>query len=78
MVDLRFIYGFMRKWIESTIFTEYGTPAQVPMGRKFRSLKIWMIMRAFGVNKIRANIRRHVRLAGIFEKLVKEDDRWIT
>ena len=48
---------------------------QVPLGRKFRSLKIWLIMRAFGLNKVRGYIRRHVRLASEFEELVKRDDR---
>ncbi|CAM9405302.1 unnamed protein product [Ascophyllum nodosum] len=49
---------------------------QIPLGRKFRSLKIWFIMRAFGLNKIRGHIRRHIRLAGEFEELVKKDGRF--
>ncbi|CAN0347323.1 unnamed protein product [Hapterophycus canaliculatus] len=48
---------------------------QVPLGRKFRSLKIWLTMRAFGLDKVRSLIRRHTQLAKDFENLVRKDDR---
>eukprot|EP00903_Cladosiphon_okamuranus_P005441 g5426.t1 len=49
---------------------------QVPLGRKFRSLKIWLTMRAFGLDKVRGLIRRHTQLANDFEGLVRKDDRF--
>ncbi|CAM9654577.1 unnamed protein product [Ectocarpus sp. 6 AP-2014] len=49
---------------------------QVPLGRKFRSLKIWLTMRAFGLEKVRGLIRRHTQLAGEFEAMVEQDDRF--
>eukprot|EP00904_Undaria_pinnatifida_P009630 jgi/Undpi1/5798/HiC_scaffold_2.g01072.m1 len=49
---------------------------QVPLSRKFRSLKIWFTMRAFGLDKVREHIRRHTKLARDFEAMVKTDDRF--
>jgi aromatic-L-amino-acid decarboxylase len=49
---------------------------QIPLGRRFRSLKLWFVMRAYGVDGLRAYIREHVRLAMLFESLVREDARF--
>ena len=35
---------------------------QIPLGRRFRALKLWMTLRLDGVDAIRAMIRRHVEL----------------
>ena len=35
----------------------------IQLGRRFRSLKLWMILRAFGARAIRARIAEHIRLA---------------
>jgi aromatic-L-amino-acid decarboxylase len=49
---------------------------QIPLGRRFRSLKLWMVIRHYGVEGLRAYIREHVRLAEMFEKMVKSDERF--
>ena len=36
---------------------------QVPLGRRFRSLKLWWVLRSYGASGIRHHIREHVRLA---------------
>ena len=36
---------------------------QVPLGRRFRALKLWFVMRSFGLEGLRAMVRRHVGLA---------------
>ena len=40
-------------------YMDYG----VPLGRRFRSLKLWFIIRYFGVEGIRNRIREHIRIA---------------
>ncbi len=49
---------------------------QIPLGRRFRALKLWMVIRHYGVEGLRAYIREHVRIAAIFEELVKGDERF--
>src|SRR5207342_1810347 len=44
--------------------SEYG-PA---LGRRFRSLKLWAVLRCFGREGLQAVIREHVRLAGQVEE----------
>lgn len=40
---------------------DYG----VSLGRRFRSLKLWFVLRYFGANAIAAGIREHIRLASL-------------
>lgn len=38
----------------------------VPLGRRFRALKLWMVMRTFGASGLRRHIARHIELAQTF------------
>ncbi|XP_076342538.1 aromatic-L-amino-acid decarboxylase-like isoform X2 [Tachypleus tridentatus] len=49
---------------------------QIPLGRRFRSLKLWFVFRMFGVKRLQAYIRKHVDLAHEFEEQVKKDERF--
>jgi glutamate/tyrosine decarboxylase-like PLP-dependent enzyme len=49
---------------------------QVPLGRRFRSLKLWFVLRSFGQIKMQEFIRNHVRMATEFENWVRADDRF--
>ena len=48
----------------------------VPLGRRFRALKLWFVVRHYGVEGLRAHIREHVRLGEMLERFVKFDDRF--
>jgi aromatic-L-amino-acid decarboxylase len=48
---------------------DYG----VSLGRRFRALKLWMVIRAFGAEGIADRVREHVRLAQLFRSLVAAD-----
>ena len=45
---------------------------QIPLGRRFRSLKLWFVIRHYGVEGLRHHIRRHVALAQEFAGWVRE------
>ncbi len=45
----------------------------VPLGRRFRALKLWFVLRYFGIEKLRNKIRTHLQLAEIFKNLVIEN-----
>ena len=44
------------------------------LGRRFRALKLWMVIRRFGRAGLAARIREHVRLARVFAARVEGDD----
>ncbi|XP_010470706.1 PREDICTED: tyrosine decarboxylase 1-like isoform X2 [Camelina sativa] len=46
---------------------------QVPLGRSFRSLKLWMVLRLYGSEALKRYIRNHIKLARYFEQLVSQD-----
>jgi aromatic-L-amino-acid/L-tryptophan decarboxylase len=52
--------------------SEYG-PA---LGRRFRSLKLWAILRCYGRDGLQRMIREHVRLAELFAGWVRETPGW--
>ncbi|XP_068656100.1 tyrosine decarboxylase 2 [Aristolochia californica] len=49
---------------------------QIPLGRRFRSLKLWMVLRLYGSENLRSYIRNHIKLAEQFEELVVADPRF--
>ncbi|MGH0142320.1 UNVERIFIED_CONTAM: hypothetical protein FKN15_076130 [Acipenser sinensis] len=49
---------------------------QIPLGRRFRSLKMWFVFRTYGLKGLQEYIRKHVVLAHEFESLVRQDKRF--
>uniref|UniRef100_A0A915KHL9 Dopa decarboxylase n=1 Tax=Romanomermis culicivorax TaxID=13658 RepID=A0A915KHL9_ROMCU len=62
-------HGWMDKAID---YRHWG----IPLSRRFRSLKLWFVIRMYGVEGLRRYIREHVRLAKKFEQLLKTDNRF--
>uniref|UniRef100_A0A8C2BJQ3 Aromatic-L-amino-acid decarboxylase n=1 Tax=Cyprinus carpio TaxID=7962 RepID=A0A8C2BJQ3_CYPCA len=60
---------------ESGLVTDYRH-WQIPLGRRFRSLKMWFVFRMYGLKGLQAYIRKHVGLAKEFESLVRADQRF--
>jgi aromatic-L-amino-acid decarboxylase len=52
---------------------DYG----VALGRRFRSLKLWFVLRAFGAEGIRARLREHLRLAGVWARWIESTPGWV-
>ncbi|MDT7618572.1 MAG: aromatic-L-amino-acid/L-tryptophan decarboxylase [Pseudonocardiales bacterium] len=46
---------------------------QVPLGRRFRALKLWTVINGYGLEGLRAHIRRHVALATELAGWVRDD-----
>ncbi|KAJ1256886.1 hypothetical protein BS78_K275500 [Paspalum vaginatum] len=44
--------------------------------RRFRALKLWLVLRCYGVEGLRDHVRAHVHMAVLFEKMVKDDARF--
>jgi len=51
---------------------DYG----VPLGRRFRALKLWFVLRSYGREGLAAALREHVRLAHWFAREIEADSRF--
>ncbi|KAL3862000.1 hypothetical protein ACJMK2_008006 [Sinanodonta woodiana] len=50
----------------------------IPLSRRFRSLKLWFVLRTYGKEGLQNYIRQHVRLAKVFKSYVDNDSRFET
>jgi aromatic-L-amino-acid decarboxylase len=55
-----------------TNLMDYG----IQLGRRFRALKLWFVIRSYGIEGMQSFIREHCRLANIFAKQVDASDRF--
>ncbi|CAK9157376.1 unnamed protein product, partial [Ilex paraguariensis] len=49
---------------------------QIALSRRFRAMKIWFVLRSYGVSNLRKFIRGHVKMAKHFEGLIAMDKRF--
>jgi aromatic-L-amino-acid/L-tryptophan decarboxylase len=43
---------------------------QIPFGRRFRSLKVWFVIRTYGLNGLQKHIRNSISLGKLFSELI--------
>jgi aromatic-L-amino-acid decarboxylase len=48
----------------------------IPLGRRFRSLKLWCVIRSYGVEGLREMVRRHIELTNRFVQWLRRDTRF--
>ena len=65
-------YLVTREQDEVVNFMDYG----VQLGRRFRALKLWMVIRAFGVDGLIARLREHRELARELASWIEESGDW--
>jgi aromatic-L-amino-acid/L-tryptophan decarboxylase len=76
--DLRAAFSMIPEYLrtpdaeDALSLSEYG-PA---LGRRFRSLKLWAVLRCYGRTGLQARIREAIRLASLFEDWVREEPGW--
>jgi aromatic-L-amino-acid/L-tryptophan decarboxylase len=63
---------YLRTEDDAYSLSEYG-PA---LGRRFRSLKLWTVLRCYGAEGLRAILREHIRLAQLFAGWVEASGEW--
>ena len=49
---------------------------QIPLGRRFRALKLWFVLRHYGVEGLQHHVRQHIALAQEFANCVRADSRF--
>ena len=74
--DLRNAFSLVPEYLrvseDVVSLSEYG----LPLGRRFRALKLWAVLRCHGRAGLQATIREHLRLAELFEGWVRDEDGW--
>ncbi len=48
----------------------------IQLGRRFRALKLWFVIRYYGVEGLQAMVREHIRLAGLLQEWIRGDERF--
>ena len=75
-VDLRAAFSLVPEYLRTPdavdSLGDYG-PA---LGRRFRALKLWAVLRCYGRSGLQAMIREHARLAEVFEGWVRDEPGW--
>ncbi len=46
----------------------------VPMGRRFRALKLWSVIRTYGVEGLRDKVRNHIAIAAKLSEMISNED----
>ena len=65
---------YRNKQSESGLVTDFRD-LQIPLGRRFRSLKLWFVMRLYGITKIQAHVQTHLDFAKYIEAKVIEEPK---
>jgi len=75
-VDFRAAFSLVPEYLRAgdavDSLGDYG-PA---LGRRFRALKLWAVLRCYGRAGLQAMIREHIRLAELFESWVRDEPGW--
>jgi aromatic-L-amino-acid decarboxylase len=74
--DLRRAFSLVPEYLRSGDDVENLSEFAVPLGRRFRALKLWTVLRCYGREGLQAVIREHVRLAALFEEWVRDEPGW--
>ena len=49
---------------------------QIPLGRKFRSLKLWSVIKYYGIDGIQSHVRQHISSAKLLSELIIEEEKF--
>jgi aromatic-L-amino-acid/L-tryptophan decarboxylase len=63
---------YLRAGDEVPNLSEYS----IPLGRRFRALKLWAVLRCYGRSGLQEPIREAIRLAALFEEWVRAEPGW--
>lgn len=74
--DFRNAYSLVPEYLRSPDEVVSLSEVSVALGRRFRALKLWAVLRCYGRDGLQAMLREHVRLAAEFERWVDEEPGW--
>jgi aromatic-L-amino-acid/L-tryptophan decarboxylase len=74
--DFRQAFSLVPEFLRSPDDAVNLSELSIPLGRRFRALKLWAVLRCYGRSGLQERIREHVRLAELFESWVRDESGW--
>jgi aromatic-L-amino-acid decarboxylase len=74
--DFRRTFSLVPEFLQSPDDAVNLSEVTIPLGRRFRALKLWAVLRCYGRAGLQERIREHVRLASLFEGWVRDEPGW--
>jgi aromatic-L-amino-acid decarboxylase len=74
--DLRAAFSLVPEYLRVSEDVVSLSEYAMPLGRRFRALKLWAVLRCHGREGLQAVIREHLRLAALFEQWVRDEPGW--
>jgi aromatic-L-amino-acid/L-tryptophan decarboxylase len=74
--DLRRAFSLVPEYLRTSDEVISLSEVSIPLGRPFRALRLWAVLRCYGRAGLQAQIREHVRLAALFEEWVLDQPGW--
>jgi aromatic-L-amino-acid decarboxylase len=74
--DFRATFSLVPEYLRSADDAVSLSEVAIPLGRRFRALKLWTVLRCFGREGLERLVREHVRLAALFEGWVRAEPGW--
>jgi aromatic-L-amino-acid decarboxylase len=74
--EFRATFSLVPEYLRSPDDAVNLSELSIPLGRRFRALKLWAVLRCFGRRGLQERIREHLRLAALFEDWVREEPGW--
>ena len=74
--DFRSAFSLVPEYLRTPDEVISLSEVSIPLGRPFRALRLWAVLRCYGRAGLQAMIREHVRLAELFEGLVRDEPGW--
>ena len=74
--DFRQAFSLVPEFLRSPDDAVNLSELSIPLGRRFRALKLWAVLRCYGRTGLQERIRDHIRLAELFESWVGAEPGW--
>jgi aromatic-L-amino-acid decarboxylase len=74
--EFRRAFSLVPEYLQSPDDAVNLSEVSIPLGRRFRALKLWAVLRCYGRSGLQDRIREHIRLAELFEGWVRDEPGW--
>ncbi|HUG65112.1 MAG TPA: pyridoxal-dependent decarboxylase [Gaiellaceae bacterium] len=74
--DFRNAFSLVPEYLRSADDVLNLSEVSIPLGRRFRAIKLWTVLRCYGRSGLQERLREHLRLAELFEGWVREEPGW--